>query len=586
MNIEKKLFDLRKLMFKQKLDIYLIPYTDEFHNEFLPPYSQRLEWLSGFTGSAGDIIVLQKKAYIFVDGRYTIQVSKEVNKDNFTVINYKDQSVAQLIHKLTTSKSTVGFDGNIETFQKIESYKKLVGKKINFISVEKNLIDQVWKTKKSKKRSVAFFHPAKFNGQNSEEKIKKIIRNIQKNNADSYYLNSSETICWLFNLRANDLEYSPLLLSKSVVQKNGTCYIFTDAKNLKNKTLTKKIKFFFQPLREFRNFISNNEQKNKKYVCSPNEISYNEVIDINKNSGKLIFKENIVNQLKSIKNPTEINGMKKSHIRDGVSLTRFIFWIKKNISKKEITELVASKKINNLRSLNQNFFSLSFPTIAGSGPNAAIVHYRATKKTNRKINDTDLFLLDSGAQYLDGTTDVTRTISFKSVTNEQIKMYTLVLKGHIAVAFSQFNKYENGQLLDKKARQFLLKYKKNFEHGTGHGVGSFLNVHEGPHSISPRSKCRFEEGMIVSNEPGFYKKNHYGIRIENLILTKKIKSTFSFDTITMAPLEPMLIDEKLLTLKEKDWINSYHREVFSNISPHLNKNEFKWLKDEINSLKY
>jgi Xaa-Pro aminopeptidase len=298
---------------------------------------------------------------------------------------------------------------------------------------------------------------------------------------------------------------------------------------------------------------------------------------------KVIFKDNIIDILKAKKNITEENGMRNAHIRDGVALTKFIYWIKnkKNNSQSEIS---ASNYLDNLRSKNKNFFSLSFPTIAGSGPNGAIVHYRASKKTNRKLKKDDLFLVDSGAQYFDGTTDVTRTIAFSKVTNEQKKMYTLVLKGHIAVALSTFNEKESGKTLDRHARKFLKKEKLNFDHGTGHGVGCFLNVHESPPSISPLSKHKFKKGMIVSNEPGFYKKNKYGIRIENLVLTRKKQSRLYFETLTVAPLEPKLIDFKLLTSVERKWLKNYHSKVYKSVAGFLNNKEKMWLQNEINSL--
>ena len=298
---------------------------------------------------------------------------------------------------------------------------------------------------------------------------------------------------------------------------------------------------------------------------------------------KFTFKENIIDILKATKNKTEENGMRNAHIRDGVALTRFIYWIKNTKSYPQ-TEVSASNYLDNLRIKNKNFYSLSFPTIAGSGPNGAIVHYRASKKSNRKIKDDDLFLVDSGAQYFDGTTDVTRTIAFSKVTQEQKKMYTLVLKGHIAVALSTFSENERGKLLDKLARKFLKREKLNFDHGTGHGVGFFLNVHESPPSISPLSKYKFKKGMVVSNEPGFYKKNKYGIRIENLVLTRKKQNKLYFETLTVAPLEPKLIDFKLLTSIERKWLRNYHNKVYKLVSGFLNNKEKTWLQNEISSL--
>ena len=585
MKIEKKLSDIRKLMKNYEIDCYLIPHTDEFLNEFLPPYSRRLEWISGFSGSAGDIVVTKKNAYLFVDGRYTLQAADEVNKNYYIIHNYKDTSVPDLLKKILTKNSVVGFDGNIETLKNINNYKKILKNKVTFISINKNLIDILWKNKPKKERSRPFIQPAIFSGESNSSKINKIINYIKKYKATSYFISSCDSICWIFNLRASDLEYSPLLLSKAIINNNGNCIIFTDAINLKNKNVKNGIKIQFLPLNKLNEYIELSSNSKQIYICDPNQISFNTKKLIRNNNNKIIYKDNYIEYLKSIKNTHEINGMKNAHIRDGATLTKFIYWIKNNISKKNISELDAIKYLDNLRSKNKNFFSLSFPTIAGTGPNGAIVHYHATNKTNRTINNKDLFLVDSGAQYFDGTTDVTRTITFENPSKEQKKMYTLVLKGHIAVAISKFRKSEKGKLLDKRARKFLIRNKSNFDHGTGHGVGSFLNVHEGPQSISPRSKVNFKKGMIVSNEPGFYKKDKYGIRIENLILTKNLKDQLCFETLTMAPLEPNLISWNMLNSEEKNWINKYHKKVFKNLSPYLEKKEILWLNSEIKSLK-
>ena len=583
MSIKNKIKRIRSLMKREKIDCYLVPHTDEFSNEFLPSYSRRLQWISNFTGSAGDIIITSKKAYLFIDGRYTIQASQEVDKNYYKIFNYKKKSILDVLSKIIKKYEVIGFDGDIEKYNKIQFLKNKLDKDISFKSVDNNLIDLIWRNRPKKLRSIPFKHPIIFSGENESSKIQKILKYINKNKVDGYILTSCDSICWLFNLRAQDLEYSPLLMAKSIIHKDGDCYIFSDQKNIKNENISDKIKIIYKPLKDFKLHFSKHRVIASSYMCAPNEVSYNTIRSIKEASIKTIFKENLINNLKSIKNKYEQDGMRNAHIRDGVALTKFLYWIK-NIKTKSLSEITASEYLDKLRSKNKNFFSLSFPTIAGSGPNGAIVHYRANKKTNRRIKDDDLFLVDSGAQYFDGTTDVTRTIAFKKVTLEQKKMYTMVLKGHIAVATSSFKENEDGKQLDKKARKFLLKENLNFDHGTGHGVGSFLNVHESPPSISPLSKYNFKKGMIVSNEPGFYKKNKFGIRIENLILTKKQKDKLYFETLTTAPLEPKLIDFNLLNSTERKWVNDYHRNVFNVISNHLNISEKKWLKDEISSL--
>ena len=583
MKISNKLKKIRSLMKNLSIDCYLIPHSDEFSNEFLPPYSRRLEWISDFTGSAGDIIITNKKAYLFVDGRYTIQASKEVDSNHYQILNYKDKSILDLLSKIMKNQNVIGFDGNIEKFKKIEILQKKLGKDIKLKPVNSNLIDLIWKNRPKKLISSPFKLPFNFHGEDKLLKIKKIIKNIKTSKKDAYILTSCDSICWLFNIRAQDLEYSPLIMAKSIIHRDGGCFIFSDQKTLKNETLNSKIKIIYKPLLHFDSHFNEYKDSIRSYLCAPKETTFNTVMSIKKIGAKVIFKDNIVDILKAKKNTTEENGMRNAHIRDGAVLTKFIYWIK-NTKNESQTEIGASNYLDNLRSKNKNFFSLSFPTIAGSGPNGAIVHYRASNKTNRKLKKDDLFLVDSGAQYFDGTTDVTRTIAFNKVTYEQKKMYTLVLKGHIAVALSTFNEKESGKTLDRHARKFLKKEKLNFDHGTGHGVGSFLNVHESPPSISPVSKYKFKKGMVVSNEPGFYKKNKYGIRIENLVLTRKRQSQHYFETLTVAPLEPKLIDYKLLTSIERKWLKNYHSKVFKSVADFLSNKEKIWLQNEISSL--
>ena len=583
MKISDKLKKIRSLMKNLSIDCYLIPHSDEFSNEFLPPYSRRLEWISDFTGSAGDVIITDKKAYLFVDGRYTIQASQEVDSNHYQIFNYKDKSLLDLLTKIMKNQNVIGFDGNIEKFKKIEILQKKLVKDIKIKPVNSNLIDLIWKNRPKKLKSSPFKLPFNFHGEDKLVKIKKIIRHIKTNKRDAYISTSCDSICWLFNIRAQDLEYSPLIMAKSIIHGDGNCFIFSDQKTLKNETLNHKIKIIYKPLHHFDLHFNKYKDSIRSYLCAPKDSSFNAVMSIKEIGATVIFKDNIIDILKAKKNITEENGMRNAHIRDGVALTKFIYWIK-NKKNNIQTEISASNYLDNLRSKNKNFFSLSFPTIAGSGPNGAIVHYRASKKTNRKLKKDDLFLVDSGAQYFDGTTDVTRTIAFSKVTNEQKKMYTLVLKGHIAVALSTFNEKESGKTLDRHARKFLKKEKLNFDHGTGHGVGCFLNVHESPPSISPLSKHKFKKGMIVSNEPGFYKKNKYGIRIENLVLSRKKQSRLYFETLTVAPLEPKLIDFKLLTSIESKWLKNYHSKVYKSVAGFLNSKEKMWLQNEISSL--
>ena len=575
LNTKQKLTKLRKLFPKYNIDCYLVPHTDEFQNEFLPKYSRRLEWLSNFTGSAGDIIVAKNKAYIFVDGRYTIQAENEVDKKYFSIINYKDATPSKVLNSLKNNNLRIGFDSNILTIGKLELLKKQSKNKSKFVEIKNNLVDELWSNKPRKVKSKPFYHQLKYSGNKSEKKIKRLIGFMNKHKVDRYILTSTESICWLFNVRAKDTEYSPLFLSKAIIESNGRSIIFSDY----NKSLGLGRKIQSKILKEIKEYIAEGRNSNLRYMACSASISV-ELYRLISKSNKIIFKNDIIEHLKAKKNKTEVKGMKNAHIRDGAALTKFIFWVKNSVPKKKITELDAVTHLDNLRKKNKNFFSLSFPTIAGTGPNGAIVHYRASKKSNRRIKKTDLFLVDSGAQYLDGTTDVTRTIAFGYATKDQKTMYTRVLKGHIAVATSKLSNREKGKNLDKLARKYLKQINKNFDHGTGHGVGSFLNVHEGPQVISPNGSVNFKHGMIVSNEPGYYKKNNYGIRIENLILAKVAKDSLRFETITFAPLEKQLIDHDLLSKEEIKWIDRYHSQVRKHLLPFMSDKQSKWLKEE------
>ena len=436
-------------------------------------------------------------------------------------------------------------------------------------NIDKNLIDQIWVDKPKKRKS----RPFSVTGMNALRKVNYIKKHLKSSKADYYLITACDSIAWIFNIRAKDIKYSPLFLSKALIHKSGKCYVFSDFNNSKNIKFGVDIEF--RSTLEVNNFV-NNLYKKDTIICDANTVSFSLANQI-KSKAKLKIEGDLIQLLKSKKNRLEKNGMIECHKRDGIALTKFIYWIKNNVKNKKISELDAIKYLDNQRKKNEKFFSLSFPTIAGTGSNGAIVHYRANKKTNKTIKTSDLFLVDSGAQYLDGTTDVTRTICFNTPSPEQIEMYTRVLKGHIAVATSEIKYGETGKKLDYLARKPLKEINCNFDHGTGHGVGCFLNVHENPPSISKNSKVKFEDGMIVSNEPGYYKENHYGIRIENLILSKLSNGTITFKTITIAPFERLLIDQSLLTTNEINWVNRYHKRVRNILTPSMNSNERDWL---------
>ena len=578
---ENKLQQLRIQMQDQNIDVCLINQTDEFQNEFLPQYSKRLQWLTNFSGSAGEALITKNKAYLFVDGRYTLQAKLEVNQNVYKVYNYSKKTPTEILKSLKLNKPNFGIDGNIITVKKLNLLTSELKTNVSIKLLEKNLVDLIWYSRPKIKKSIVWHHKRSFHGTDVSDKITTIKKIIKKNKAQYLFITSNESICWLLNLRSSDLAYTPIFMSRLIISDSGECFLFANIKD--GLKFPKAVKFHQIELNLLSNFLSDTIA-NKKIIADPRTLSSNTNEFLLKNKVKIKLINDPIEVLKSQKNNSEIKGIRAAHLRDGVALTKAIFWIKEKVLKKNLTELQAVKKIDSNRLKNKNFYSLSFPTIAGSGPNGAIVHYHANKKSNRKIKDTDLFLIDSGAQYLDGTTDVTRTISFRKVSNEQKKMNTLVLKGHIAVATSVFSKSETGKLLNINARKYLRQHNCDFDHGTGHGVGYFLNVHEGPQSISSVSKVKFLPGMIISNEPGYYKTNEYGIRIENLVNVKVNGNKYKFETLTLAPIDRQLIETSLLSKNEIKWLNTYHEHVYIKLGKYLETKEKIWLKAECSNL--
>ena len=578
---KSKLQKLRKLMQTRNIDVCLINQTDEFQNEFLPTYSQRLQWLTNFSGSAGEAVITMSKAYLFVDGRYTLQAKNEVNKNIYKVYNYTEKTPTEILKSFKFKKINFGMDGNIISVKKFNNLTSEIGKNVSIKLLKENLVDLIWHDRPKIKKSIIWHHHYKFHGTKVSDKIKSVTKIIKKQHAQYLFVSSNESICWLLNLRSNDLPYTPIFMSRLIISASGECFLFANIKS--SIKFSKQIKIHQIEPKFLTSFLSNTVSS-QKIIADPRTLPSNIYQSLKKLKSKVKLIDDSIEILKSQKNNTEIKGVRSAHLRDGVALTKAIFWIKESVMKKGLTELQAVKRIDTNRSKNKHFHSLSFPTIAGSGPNGAIVHYHANKKTNRIIKDTDLFLIDSGGQYLDGTTDVTRTISFNKVSKEQKKMNTLVLKGHIAVATSKFSKSETGKNLNVNARKYLKEHNCNFDHGTGHGVGYFLNVHEGPQSISSVSKVKFLPGMIISNEPGYYKANAYGIRIENLITVRKLDNKYEFENLTLAPIDKKLIEVSLLTTNEISWLNTYHKLVYSKLNKYLKPKEKIWLKAECSNL--
>ena len=560
MNIEIK--ELRKKFKDYDIDGYVVPKNDDYFTEY--SRINRLKIISNFSGSAGLAVVLKDKNYLFTDGRYTIQSEMESGK-YFKIIGYEKIINCNLFKNLR-----LGLDPKLFTYQQIKNYF-LKHNKVKFLS--NNLIDEI-KIQKNSNNFPFFSLKSEIVGESSKSKINKIVNHLRKNKADNLFVTAPENVAWILNIRGGDGPNSPLPNSRLIINKSKRIFLITEIKKAKNlikqKIINKKQLVVTNDLPkkilslDGKSFIIDNKS------CS---IFYENII---KSKFKIIKREDPTYLLKAIKNNTEIDNMIKSHIIDGVALTKFIYWIKK-VNKKKITEVDAQIKLEKFRKKNNKYLYPSFETIAGAAENGAIVHYRAKKTSCRTIKKNDLFLCDSGGQYKYGTTDVTRTLCFTEQKSSIKNIFTKVLKGHIAVANTNLRLDNTGIKIDKRARKYLNESKLDYAHGTGHGVGFFLNVHEGPQSISRVNKVKIQEGMILSNEPGYYKKGSYGIRIENLVFVKKVKKKIGFENLTLAPIEKDLINYNLLTKSEKDYLFKYHLEVYSKLSKYLSLNERKWL---------
>ena len=558
----KKIQILRSKFKKYNIDGYIVPKNDDYFTEYSK--INRLKIISNFSGSAGLAVILKRKNYLFTDGRYTIQSQIESGK-NFKIISFE-----KLINCNLFKNIKLGIDPKLFTYQQIKKFF-LKNNKIKFI--DKNLIDEI--KKQNVNDSFPFFSLKKnIVGESINSKLNKISKYLKRKKSDYIFISAPENVAWILNIRGGDGPNSPVPNSRLIISQTKKIFLISKIKKCKNLFRKKIIDSNeFIDIKEFPKKIFN--LKGKSFIIDNNSCSifYEDII---KSKFKIIKGEDPTYFLKAIKNKTEINNMKKAHILDGVALTKFIYWIK-NINKKQITEVDAQNKLEKFRRMNKNFLYPSFDTIAGSGKNGAIVHYRAKKENCKIIQNKDIFLCDSGGQYKYGTTDVTRTICF-SKPNQNIKnIFTKVLKGHIAVATTNLNKDNIGKKIDKRARKFLKQNNLDYAHGTGHGVGFFLNVHEGPQSISKINKVKIKEGMILSNEPGYYQKNKFGIRIENLVYVKKAGKKIFFENLTLAPIEKDLINFKLLTSSEKNYLFKYHLNVYSNISKYLSLKEKKWL---------
>ncbi len=600
MDINSKIEALRKLMTKENIDAYIIPSSDSHQSEYTGEHFKSRQWISGFTGSAGTVVVTQNKEMLWTDGRYFIQAEKEIVGSEIELFKMGEKNVPSInkyLEQNLKDSQIVGFDGKLFSCNQVETMKKVFKQKNISLNTEHDLIDTIWQDRPELPSGKVFIHDIKYSGVGVSEKLNIIRKSMKEKSADYYLISSLDDIAWLFNIRGNDIEYNPVVISYALIGKEKAT-LFIENEDISEKIERQKDGKLSKDVKE--HLIKNNVQI-KKYCDIEKELKTltNKAkiyLDSSKTSlysyegiSSEIIKlkgDDIVEQLKAIKNDVEIENFKNCQIRDGVAMVKFLYWLDKNVVKGNVTELSASKKLEEFRSEGENYVSLSFETIAGYKDHGAIVHYSVTEETDYVLNEEGMLLLDSGAQYLDGTTDITRTIVLGEISKEAKRDFTLVLKGHIALSKAKFLYGTTGTQLDVLARIPLWEDGKDFKHGTGHGIGYFLNVHEGPQRISPvYSKTKLEPGMLVTNEPGFYKKDEYGIRTENILLVKKTIETeygkfLEFETTTYCPIDLKGIDGKLLDEAEKKWINDYHRKVYETLTPLLKYEESEYLKSQ------
>jgi Xaa-Pro aminopeptidase len=586
-NSAARLKALRAGLVKAGLDGFFVPMADEYQSEYVPASAQRIEFLSGFTGSAGFIIVLKDKAAFFTDGRYTLQASQQVPTNLFAVHDMAEKSPSEWLAENVRPGTKIGFDPWLHTADGIDRLKKAAAKTdARLVPVEQNPVDAIWDDRPAPPAEPVQAHEVAYAGKSSANKRAAIAAELKKNNLAAAVITDPASIAWLLNVRGNDVPNTPLPLSFGIIRDDGKVKWFVDprkpAKDL-DKHLGPDVEICDPRL--LPDALDRLARETKPIRIDPAESAFWIVERLRTAGARLDTGDDPCVLPKACKNSVEIEGMKAAHRRDGAALTSFLAWLETEISGGTVlTEMAVEEKLAEFRGANNLYRGPSFNTIAGSGPNGAIVHYRATKASDRKLGSGELFLLDSGGQYLDGTTDVTRTIAIGKPSAEMRDRFTRVLKGHIALAAIRFPEGTTGSELDALARQYLWAAGLDYGHGTGHGVGSYLGVHEGPQGISRRNRVPLKPGMVVSNEPGYYKAGAYGIRIENLQVVNEVvgqaggeRKMLGFETLTLVPIDRNVIDIGMLTDEECAWLNNYHARVRESLRPMLDETSARWL---------
>jgi len=582
-----RLAALRAELAKRGLDGFVVPHSDEYQSEYLPECNERLAWLTAFTGSAGGAVVLKDKAAVFVDGRYTLQVRQQTDTKLFEPRDLVAEGPNAWLEENAPKGAKIGFDPWVHSAASADALRASVEKTgATLVPTDGNPIDAVWQGRPAAPSDKAVPHAFNLAGESAESKRTRIAEEIKKSGADAAIVSLADSICWLLNVRGSDTPHTPFVLSYAILNSDGSVDWFVDPE----KSSPELVKHLGNAVRvrapeEFNAALD--ALKGKTVVADANWTAAAAFARLS-DAGATVRRGVDPCQLpKACKNPVEIEGARKAHVRDGAALTRFLAWMAREAPNGHLTEIEASQALEGYRRKEGSLTDLSFDSISGAAPHAALPHYRVTTSSNRKINNNEIYLIDSGGQYPDGTTDVTRTMIVGTPTAEMKDRFTRVLKGHIALATMRFPEGTTGAALDAHARKFLWDVGCDYDHGTGHGVGSYLSVHEGPQNISKRPILQpLKPGMICSNEPGYYKEGEYGIRIENLIVVTDARPVpggdperkfMEFETITLAPIDVDLVEPGLMTEDERTWFNAYHKRVRETLSPLVDDDTRTWL---------
>ena len=578
---------LRAELKKRKLTGLIVPRQDEFQGEYVAAYAERLKWLTGFAGSWGTAILTLKKGAIFVDGRYTIQVRSQVDTKIFAPQHLVDQPPAEWIAKNLRKGDRLGFDPWLLTAEQAQRFEKACAKaEAKLVAVTPNPIDAIWSGRPERPIAPVDTQPTQFAGRSAKEKLADVAKALAKAGADATVLTLPDSVAWVFNIRGRDVPYTPVVLAYAILKRRGKAELFIDPKRLPEdvRAHVNKVAAVKPPQGLAASLKTLGRAKTKVQIDSswtPEAIR----AGLARSGAKIVQGTDPCTLPKAKKNRLEQEGARAAHRRDGAAMARFLCWLEGAAPKGDLTEMSVADKLQSFREATGMLMDLSFDTIAGAGPNAALPHYLVTPESSRALKRDEIFLIDSGGQYRDGTTDVTRTVIVGEPSAEMMDRFTRVLKGMIGVSRVRFPKGTCGSQLDVLARAALWTAGLDYDHGTGHGVGSYLSVHEGPARINKSDRTPLEPGMILSNEPGFYKLDHYGIRIENLLLVREAEAVDGgerpmhfFETLTLCPIDRRLIEPRLLTKDELAWLDAYHARVLKEVGAHLDGAELDWLK--------